>query len=90
MAVYRVAPKCPICGEEYEGIYNETLASQGFIGDTFIMWDTERHVCKSDENHVLDRYEERLERIVDTIRAVGTLEAIGILRKYVPKLPNEE
>jgi hypothetical protein len=88
MAVFREAPKCPICGEEYEGIYRGNL--DNIVGDNFIMWDTERHVCKSDENHVLTRYEERLERIVDTIRNVPTLEAIIFLKKYVPPLPNEE
>lgn len=88
MAVLRKAPICPICKNPYDGIY----ANRGkdFVGDTFIMWDMERHICKSNESSVLSRYEERLERIVDTIRVLPTIEAIVLLKKYVQKLPTED
>lgn len=88
MAVYREALKCPICGEPYEPIIREV--GDGFVGDNFIMWDTERHICKPDEGHVLSRYEERLERMVDTIRNIPTLEAIVFLKRFVPPLPTED
>ena len=88
MAVLRIPPKCPTCGEEYVGIYADR--GKNFVGDTFIMWDTERHVCKQDEASPLTRYEERLERIVDTIRSVSTLEAIVLLKNLIPMLPNED
>lgn len=88
MAVHRVPPKCPICGEDYKGINNNDHAN--FIGDTFIMWDVARHVCKSNEGSALTRYEESLEKLVDTIRNVTTVEAIILLKKYVQKLPTEE
>lgn len=42
MAVYREPEKCPKCGEEYNGIYSD---NEGFVGDTFIMWDVSGHKC---------------------------------------------
>lgn len=88
MAVHRKAPICPICGEEYDAICADR--GKDFVGDTFIMWDIERHVCKQDEGSPLSRYEERLERIVDIIRVIPTLEAIVLLKNYIQKLPTEE
>jgi hypothetical protein len=88
MAVAREAPICPRCGAPYEAIHRNMGPS--FVGDTFIMWDSERHVCKQDEGSPLSRYEERLERILDTLRALPTLEGIVMLKNYIPKEPYEE
>jgi len=44
MAVFRTAPKCPKCGKEYKGIYRTN--NDSFIGDDFIKWDIEGHVCE--------------------------------------------
>ena len=86
MAVFRVPPKCPHCGADYDAIHNQYTAN--FVGDTFVMWDIQNHKCKSTTD-VLSAYEERLERIVDEIKRLPTLEAIGVLRKYVPPVKSE-
>jgi len=88
MAVARQAPICPRCNKPYDGLYADR--GKHFVGDTFIMWDIERHVCKDEEESVLSRYEERLERIIETLKCITTLEGIGLLSKHIPKLPSEE
>lgn len=49
MAVYREAPICPKCKEPYKGLYRDESklpVQMRLIGDTFIRWDIEGHVCK--------------------------------------------
>lgn len=88
MAVYRPIPKCSICGEDYNAIYEDR--GKYFVGDTFLKWDVENHKCKSNEGSPLSRYEERLENLVDTIRVISTIDAIVLLKNYVQKFPFEE
>lgn len=48
MAVYREKPKCPFCGAEIKGIYKDQSSiarMQQLVGDAFIKWDWEGHVC---------------------------------------------
>jgi hypothetical protein len=44
MAVFRTPPRCHLCGEEYDGIYDDRGPT--FVGDTFIQWDIEGHNCR--------------------------------------------
>lgn len=48
MAVYRPAAKCPKCGQPYEAINRPNDGT--FIGDDFIRWDIENHVCAAVES----------------------------------------
>lgn len=43
MAVHRIAPKCPICGEKYRAINSKR--GKTFVGDSFIRWNKEGHIC---------------------------------------------
>jgi hypothetical protein len=47
MAIMRQAPVCQKCGEDIKGVYKNT--SLGFVGDTFLYWNYEGHVCKPKE-----------------------------------------
>lgn len=47
MAVYREAPKCSECGEKYKSI-NKDMGND-FVGDTFIRWDVDGHICQMQE-----------------------------------------
>lgn len=58
MAVARTAPKCPKCGQSYGGIYQDQSnvpIMHRLIGDTFIRWDIEGHVCKLGVVYFLER-----------------------------------
>lgn len=44
MSIARTAQKCPKCGESYKGIYADR--GKNFVGDTFIRWDKENHICR--------------------------------------------
>lgn len=49
MAIARTAPKCPKCKQPYSGIYRDQSKlpiMHRMVGDTFIRWDIEGHVCK--------------------------------------------
>jgi len=63
MAVFRTAPKCPKCGEEYAGIYRKNDGS--FIGDDFIKWDIESHVCEKESPPVTGSAEDFQSRVLD-------------------------
>jgi len=56
MAVFRTAPKCPKCGKEYSGVYRNNDGS--FIGDDFVKWDIEGHVCEKESTPVTGTAEE--------------------------------
>lgn len=43
MAVYREQELCPDCGQPYKAIHADYAVE--FIGDSFIRWDKEGHVC---------------------------------------------
>ncbi len=49
MAVMRQAPTCVKCGEEVKGVYKKVNKSFGFVGDTFLFWNYEGHVCKNED-----------------------------------------
>src|SRR5690242_2070943 len=53
MAVKRTPPKCPKCGEYFDGKYwhPETF----FCGDTFIGWDYEGHICRLGTKYFIER-----------------------------------
>jgi hypothetical protein len=51
MAVHRIPPKCPKCKQPIKGIYRDEShlpPYQKTIGDTFLRWDFEGHVCKQE------------------------------------------
>lgn len=59
MAIARKAPVCPRCGEPYKAINKEMGPT--FVGDTFVTWDTEKHVCKQNESNPISEYKEILD-----------------------------
>jgi hypothetical protein len=44
MAVFRQQEICKNCGQPYKAIHRKT--QQLFVGDTFIRWDRDNHVCR--------------------------------------------
>jgi len=42
----RKAPKCPKCGEAYKAVHWQPNTATLFVGDTFVRWDRETHICR--------------------------------------------
>ena len=62
MAVARTAPKCPKCGQDIGAIYRDQSnvpIMHRLIGDTFIRWDFEGHVCKVGIKYFIERMDTR-------------------------------
>lgn len=62
MAIARRAPKCKKCGESYRGIYRDQSnipIMHRLIGDTFIRWDIEGHVCRLGIRYFIERMDLR-------------------------------
>lgn len=58
MAVARKAPICPKCGQGIGGIYKDQSnvpMMHRIIGDTFIRWDFEGHVCRVGITYFIER-----------------------------------
>jgi hypothetical protein len=89
MAINRTPPKCPKCGADYDALHAQYTAN--FVGDTFIMWDTQNHKCKwiGSSGGVLSSYEERLENIVVKIKDLTIIEGICLLKEHIPRFDNE-
>lgn len=63
MAVYRTPQKCPKCGRDYNGIYR---ANDGtFLGDDFLKWDIERHICTPLSDKTVGADEARLIELIN-------------------------
>jgi len=52
MAVYRPVCICPDCGKPFEEVHKQYDPSVVFVGDTFMYYDFDGHVCERKEEEV--------------------------------------
>lgn len=98
MAVLRDAPVCTECGREIGAVFSEQTPNNLFVGDTFIRWDFEGHVCKKREKEkVLIRIERHYsdgsiesiqnEDLQNYVANIGIADSFAVSRSYIKYLP---
>lgn len=92
MALYREAAKCLKCGEPYKAINRPNNGS--FIGDDFIRWDYENHVCAPISGDApKESFKEELQILTNKL-AIGTpieiTEAMLLFAQHQHKITRNE
>lgn len=82
MAVFRANPLCPECGKLIDGIYSAPEAV-GFVGDNFVKWDWEGHICSEPRKRLLKMAEElNIVNLVAALKNPTLQRTLEDIQKY--------